>query len=174
MVVAIIGHRKVQDKEDVVGRLYDVLTDLIEKEDASTFLFGSKSQFDSLCWTVVTEMQKIYPHIRRVYVRAEYECVAKFYEDYLLENYEETYYPDKVSGSNELCYVIRNACMIERCDVLLTYYDVNYVPPQKKSKNKMLEPIYANKKPKSGTEMAVRYAKRYKKRVINLYSRQHP
>ena len=171
MTVAFIGHRKVQDKEELVERIYDALTDLIENEGADTFLFGSRSNFNDLCFMVVTEMKKIYPHIRRVYVRADYEKVSKLYEDCLLANYEETYYPDKVRGSNELCYVIRNACMVEACDVLVTYHDENYEPLRKSTKNKMLAPVFAHKTMKSGTKMAVEYAQRQKKRVINVFEK---
>ena len=169
MKVAIVGHRKVQNKEELVGRIYDTLTDLVENQGADTFLFGSKGEFDRLCFDVVTEMRKIYPHIRRVYVRAQYEEITKFYEEYLLENYEETFFPDKVHGSNELCYIVRNFCMIEMCDMLLTYYDDNYLPPSKTTKNKMLAHACCNKKSQSGTCMAVRYAKRRKKKIINLF-----
>ena len=160
MVVAFIGHRKVKDKEALVGRIYDTLTELVENEGADTFLFGDKGEFDKLCHIVVTEMQKIYPHIRRVYVRAEKEEFDKFCEELLLKSYEETYYPDRVRSSHELCYVLRNACMIECCDVLLTYCDPNYEPPRKATKSK---------KSKSGTQMAVEYAKKRKTRVINLF-----
>lgn len=169
MKVAIIGHRTVQDKAEVAGRIYDALTDLVENDGADTFLFGGQGEFDRLCFMVVTEMQKIYSQIKTVYVRAQYEHIQQFYEEYLLEYYDETYYPDKVSGSNELCYVVRNFCMIESCDVLLTYCDSNYLPPSKTTKNKMMAAIYAHKTPNSGTHMAVRYAKKRNKRIINLF-----
>ena len=168
MVVAIIGHRKVQEKESLVERIYDTVTELIENDGADTFLFGSRSEFNNLCYIVVTEIQKIFPHIRRVYVRAErdYDNV-----EHLLDFYEETYFPDRVRGANELCYVLRNGIMIELCDVLLTYCDNNYEPPRKSAKNKMLAPVFENQKPKSGTQMAVQVAKRRRKRVINLFEK---
>ena len=151
MVVAFVGHRKVENKKETVGRIYEALSDLIENEDADTFLFGSRSEFDRLCFRVVTEMKKIYPNIRRVYVRAEWD-----YDDmkYLLENCEETFYPDKVRGAGAKVYVVRNQILIDMCDVLVAYCDPNYHPPTNT---------------KSGTQMAVSYARKKKKRVINLF-----
>ena len=169
MKVAIVGHRKVQNKEELVGRIYDTLTDLVENQGVDTFMFGGKGEFDRLCFDVATEIKKIYPQTKRIYVRAQYEEIAKFYEEYLLENYEETFYPDKVHGSNGLCYVVRNFCMIEMCDILLTYHNDNYLPPSKTTKNKMLALVYCYKRSQSGTHMAVRYAKRRKKTIINLF-----
>ena len=161
MKVAIIGHRKVKDRADTVGRIYDAVTNLIENEGADTFLFGSGSEFDTLCYYVVSELKKIYPDISRVYVSAEWN-----YKDLneLLDSYEDTYCPNKVRGANKLCYVIRNVCMIENCDVLLTYYDDNYEPPRKRTK----VPIEEHKRTKSGTQMAVEYARKKKKRIINV------
>ena len=169
MKVAIIGHRKVQNKGKLVEQIYDTVTDLVENQGVDTFLFGGKGEFDELCFYVITDMQKIYPHIKRVYVRAQHEEISKIYEEHLLQKYEETFYPDKVRGTNELCYVVRNACMIEMCDILLTYYDDNYLPPSKTTKNKMLAVAYCHKKSQSGTAMAVRYAKGRKKTIINLF-----
>ena len=174
MRVAIIGHRKVKNTEVVMWRICETVFDLIVNQGAQIFYFGSRSEFDRLCYAAVSDLQKLYPHVRRVYVRATYEHVEKFYEDYLLEGYEETYYPDSVRGSNELCYVTRNVAMIEACDVLLTYCDPNYEPPRKRTNDKMLAPIDVNKKPKSGTRVAVAFAKKRKKRIINLFEDTPP
>ena len=163
MIVAIIGHRKMQNTDKVVNRICEVVTDLIENEGANTFLFGNKGEFDRLCFIVVTQMQKKYSHIKTVYVRAECEEIDKLFEESLLKKYDETYFPEKVHNSHKLCYVVRNGVMIDLCDVLLTYCDSNYQLPQKRTKNAESKP------PKSGAQMAVQIAKRRKKRIINLF-----
>ena len=115
MRVSVIGHRKVPEGPELVAQIYQTVVDLIVNQGADTFYFGSKSQFNTLCFEIVTELQKKYPYVRRVYVRANYE------------------------------------------------------PPRKRAKNKMMAPIEATKKSKSGTQMAVQYAKSRKKRIINLF-----
>ena len=169
MRVSVIGHRKAPEGPELVVRIYETLFDLIVNQGVDTFYFGSKSRFDTFCFEAVMELRHSYPHVKTVYVRANYEHIEKSYEDYLLESYDETYYPDTVRDSHELCYVIRDAALVEVCDVLLTYCATNYEPPRKTPKNKMMAPVETAKKPKSGTQMAVLFAKKRKKRIINLF-----
>ena len=44
-----IGHRKINETEDLKIRLWDLIEDLILNQNVTTFLFGSKSAFNSLC-----------------------------------------------------------------------------------------------------------------------------
>ncbi|MEF9840764.1 MAG: biotin operon repressor, partial [Lachnospiraceae bacterium] len=39
---------------------------LIVNHNVDTFLFGSRSEFDSLCHSLVTELKEKYPHIKRI------------------------------------------------------------------------------------------------------------
>lgn len=169
MVVAFIGHREIGKTKELVKRLSDVITSLIVQESADTFLFGSKSEFDSLCHSIVSTLKEIYPHIQRVYVRAEYEFIDTSYTDYLLTYYEKTLYPKQVHNSGKLSYVKRNQVMVDRCDVLVTYCDPNYNPPQKNAHNTMSGVVHAQRKNKSGTVFAVTYAQQRKKQIINLF-----
>ena len=82
------GHKKTDETEELKSRLYETIERLITEEKVDTFLFGSKSRFNSLCHTAVTEIKQKYPHIKRIYVRAEYPDIGEDYRDYLLESYE--------------------------------------------------------------------------------------
>lgn len=155
MVVAFIGHRKVEQTEALKERLTEIVTNLIVQENADTFLFGSRSEFDNLCYEIVSKLKETYSNIKRVYVRAEYEYIDRDYTDYLLSFYEETFYPDNVSGAGAKSYVVRNQVMIDMCDVLVIYCDAKYKPTTKT---------------KSGAIMATLYAKKKKKPTINLIS----
>ena len=66
------------------------------QKGVSTFLFGSKSEFDDLSWEVVTKLKETNPYIKRIYVRSAFQHIDKSYEEYLLESYEETYFPTKL------------------------------------------------------------------------------
>ena len=90
------GHRKIDKTPELIERLTKEIKVLITENDVGTFYFGSKSQFDDLCHKVVTGLKEKYPHIKRIYVRAEYPYINENYENYLLKAYEETYYPEKL------------------------------------------------------------------------------
>jgi len=44
-----IGHRTIKETEELRNKLSATIERLITDEKADTFLFGSKSRFDSLC-----------------------------------------------------------------------------------------------------------------------------
>ncbi len=94
-----IGHREINETEELKQQLYNNIESLILKEGVDTFLFGSKSRFNSLCYEQVTELKKEYPYIKRVYVRAEFQKIDEIYKAYLLEHYESSYYPKKIVGA---------------------------------------------------------------------------
>lgn len=153
MQVCFIGHRTIEKTEDTIASLRKTVVTLI-KIGATTFLFGSMSEFDNLAWKVVTELKKEYPCIKRVYVRSAYQYVDEFYENYLLESYEETYFPKKIENAGRYSYVERNYEMIDRSTYCVFYYNENYIPPSKRN---------------SGTKIAYKYALKKKKEIFNLY-----
>ena len=106
-------------------------------EKVDTFLFGSKSRFNSLCLELVTQIKEKYPHIKRVYVRAEYPYISDDYKNYLLESYEDTYFPEKLIGANKASYVERNYEMIDSSRFCIVYYDETYAPTICKSGTKI-------------------------------------
>ena len=101
MRACFIGHRKININTKLVVSLKQTIIALIDK-GVKTFLFGSMSEFDDLSWKTVTALKNKYPFIKRVYVRAAYQCIDKSYEDYLLKSYEETYYPPQVRKSRKI------------------------------------------------------------------------
>ena len=147
-----LGHREINETEELKQRLYCVIEDLILKEKVETFLFVSKSRFNSLCYETVSKIKEKYPDIKRIYVRAEFPNIDQSYQDYLLENYEETYYPAKVVGAGKASYVQRNYDMIEKSYFCVVYFCENDSPKNRKS----------------GTKIALDYAVRKNKKIILL------
>lgn len=147
-----IGHRKIEETSELRGELYEIIEKLIKDEKVDTFLFGSKSRFNDLCHELVTKIKEKYPHIKRVYVRAEYPYIDDNYQAYLLENYEDTYYPEKIIGSGKAAYVERNCEMINNSRFCVVYYDEQNAPTTRKS----------------GTKTALDYAVKHKKDIIKF------
>ncbi|MGN0819294.1 MAG: hypothetical protein ACI4M6_02735 [Christensenellaceae bacterium] len=159
-----IGHRKIENIESVKRLLKQVIVRLLDK-GVTTFFFGSMSDFDDLSWQVVTELKETYSLIKRVYVRSDYQYIDQPYLDYLLEYYEETYFPPKLENAGKCSYVERNYEMIDKSTYCVFYYNKNYVPPfKRKAKRNALPPSRRN----SGTKIAYEYATKNKKIIINL------
>lgn len=146
------GHRTVNETEELKSKLIEIIEKLIVDEKVDTFLFGSKSRFNSLCLELVTEIKEKYPHIKRIYVRAEYPDINEQYTNYLLESYEGTYYPEKILGSGRAAYVERNYEMINKSYYCIVYYNEPNAPTTRKS----------------GTKIALDYAIKKGKQIIVL------
>ena len=146
------GHRKINETEELKLKLIEIIEKLIVDEKVDTFLFGSKSRFNSLCLELVTEMKEKFPHIKRIYVRAEYPDINEHYKSYLLESYEDTYYPEKILNSGRAAYVERNYEMIDKSHFCIVYYDEPNAPTTRKS----------------GTKTALDYAIKKEKQITSL------
>ena len=131
------GHRKINETEELKSKLMEIIEKLIVDEKVDTFLFGSKSRFNSLCLELVTELKEKYPHIKRIYVRAEYPYISEHYKNYLLESYEDTYYPEHIRSSGRAAYVERNYEMINSSKYCIVYYDGSVAPVTRKSGTKI-------------------------------------
>ena len=83
------GHRTIDETEGLKRSLAAAIENLITAEGVDTFLFGSKSRFDSLCLELVTAFKEKYPHLKRVYVRAEYPEITEAYKAYLMKSFED-------------------------------------------------------------------------------------
>ena len=146
------GHRTINETDELRERLREIIEKLIVENSVDTFLFGSKSRFNSLCQETVTKIKEKYPHIKRVYVRAEYPYINEDYKQYLLESYEDTYYPEKILDSGRASYIERNYEMIDNSNYCIVYYDESTAPTIRKS----------------GTKIALDYAVKHKKEIIML------
>ena len=119
------GNRTINETEELKAVLTKIIEKLIVEEKVDTFLFGSKSRFNSLCQETVTALKEKYPYIKRVYVRAEYPYISEEYKSYLFESYEDTYYPEQIIGAGRACYIKRNYEMIENSSFCVVYYKEN-------------------------------------------------
>ena len=174
-----LGHRKIDKTEELKNRLKSIITNLIEEEKVEVFLFGSRSEFNSLCHGIVSELKEKYPHIqRRAYTCRSETCTLENERAYWEEIYshfekcpvtllgveEEIEHKTKwVSGRAQ--YVERNQAMINDSDICVFYYDETYKPPIRKQ----CERSITSYQPKSGTKLAYEYAKQKKKEIINLH-----
>jgi len=144
------GHREINETEELKNKVYACIERLITEENVDTFLFGSKSRFDSLCLELVTKLKEKYSHINRIYVRAEFPYIRDSYRAYLLKYYDDTYYSEKLLGAGRAVYVERNREMIDKSRFCIVYYDEGHAPKTRKS----------------GTKIALDHALKNKKEII--------
>lgn len=158
------GHRNVSEAESLKIKVYEIMENLILHNNVDTFFMGSKSKFDRLCRKAVSELKEKYTHIKRIYIRAEYPDISDSYEKYLLENCEETYYPERAINASKAVYVERNCEMIDKSDYCIVYYKDASLPPRRKNSRRDL----FDYQPKAGTGIAYKYAVQKKKEIINV------
>ncbi len=158
------GHRTINASPELRDKLHQIIENLIVTKGVSCFLFGSKSAFDKLCLSVVTELKQKYPNIRRIYVRAEFPYIDKCYEAYLHQFYEESYYFSTLLHAGKAVYLERNYSMIDHSTYCVVYYDPDYQPPKRKQ-SKYDAVSY---RPNSGTKLAYSYALSKNRQIVNV------
>ncbi len=85
-------------------------------------------------------------------MRAEYPYISEQYKSYLLESYDDTYYPEKIRNSGRASYVERNYEMIDNSYYCIVYYDELCIPTTRRS----------------GTKIALDYAMKKGKTIISV------
>ncbi len=187
-VCSFFGHRKIIDTNELRNRIKNAIVNLIEDFGVSVFLFGSRSEFDTLCHALVTELKNDYPHIqRRAYTCRSESCIlenerAKWEEIYsyfekrpvtLLGVEAEVEHKTKYTAGKAQ-YVERNQAMINDSDYCMFYYDPFYQPPRRKYSKRAI----GDYQPKSGTQLAFDYANQRKRggkelTIINVYEEEN-
>lgn len=178
LACSFIGHRKIEITEELIQKVREVVENLIVKNNVSTFLFGSNSEFNSLCHSIVTELKEKYSDIKRI----AYTCKSEaFIFERERQRWEELYskiehgeihllgFEDEFEHktkyiSGRASYIERNRAMIDNSDYCVFYYDEKYQPKMRKYSKRSI----SDYQPQSGTRLAYNYAKKKGKIVINI------
>lgn len=134
-ICCFIGHRTIEESEELILNLKATLEDLIVNQYFKVFLFGSRSDFDSLCHDIITELKEKYPQIKRIaYTCRSETCTlenerAKWEENYSrlykkevkLLGVEEEYEHKTKYTSGKASYVERNQAMIDDSDLCVLF-----------------------------------------------------
>lgn len=163
MTCCFIGHRRIKHKKELASRLRDNICYLLE-QGVATFLFGDHSEFNTLCYKVVSELREVYPQIRRIHYRTDYPDADAYTMQFLLDGYEDSICPDGVAAAGKAAYVERNQAMIQASDFCVFYFNNEYLPASRKESKKAI----TSYQPKSGTGIAFDYINGvYHKAVID-------
>ena len=58
LACSFFGHRNAMLSEDMKDKLKELIENLILKHNVTNFLFGSRSNFNNTCHTIVTDLKK--------------------------------------------------------------------------------------------------------------------
>lgn len=174
MKCCFIGHRNIDDAQTTYNRLVCELSSIVESLPLRTFLFGSRSDFNDMCHTVVTELRDAYPDIKRIMYSCKSECAcleserehtnqifSKLLKKQIeFQGYEEDYKFPNYLSAGRASYIERNKAMIDDSDICIFYFNEEYT----------------RKNTRSGTAIAYDYAVRLSKKqngkpkIINIFA----
>ncbi len=152
--VCFTGHRKLHVGAKLEKALADTLTELIEKENVTTFYAGGAVGWDTVCEKAVIRLKKKYPFIRLVLILpCPAEEQTKFWNDeeralyYKILRYADA--AECVSAKYfKGCMKLRNERLVLLSDKCVCYYDGVT---------------------KGGTSQTVRIAEKCGLEIINLF-----
>lgn len=172
--IAVFGHRKIdkEDKNYLESSTLSIFEEFILMGD-KTFLFGSNSEFNDLCYITITNLQSKYSGVKRIGYLCASEIAFTLEEK---DNYIKYIEKGNSKGKNIKIYehikqfefeninlyIERNKKMIDDADVCIFYYKQN-----KETKN------HKGQITNSGTKIALEYAEFKNKEIIiinyNIY-----
>ena len=161
---SFFGHRDTPQTEELKQKVRETVERLIVEERVDTFLSGSRSNFDELCYIVVTELKEKYPHIQRIAYLCKHEsgCLAgegkdeqrRIKEltgrDVYVREFEDIKKSDRVNSAGRAAYVERNYWMINDSNFVVVHLEEG------------------RNDGKSGTRLAYKYSLRQKKSMITV------
>lgn len=119
MTVSFIGHR--DTPQNIKGVLRNLLIDLIERHNATTFYVGNQGSFDNIVISVLRELKSLYPNIDYAVVIA---YMPRENEKSLTDL--PTLYPHGLETvPPKYAIASRNRWIIENSDILVSYVTHN-------------------------------------------------
>lgn len=177
-VCSFFGHRKIEKNNEIIEKLSKIVEDLIVNKNVRTFLFGTKSEFNTLCHSIVSRVKEKYTYIKRIgypcksetfFLENEKEKFKKIYRELLNDDseiyaVEEIKHFKSIDAACKASYVERNFAMIDDSDFCVFYYNNSYKPKAKGNKRSKMYDY----QPNSGTKIAYEYANKKHKAIINI------
>ena len=145
------GHSDVDITDDLIARTRIEIGKAIE-DSVRIFLFGGRSDFDDLCYDLVTEKKNDNPqlNIKRVFCFALDKQLRKPPRWYVPKEYEALECPTKDFDYWYTAIYYRNLAMIDQSDLIL---------------------FWVEERENSGAYKTYRYAVKKHKRIVNLFTR---
>lgn len=146
---SVFGHREIEITQNLKVKIKLTFEDLIKKENVKYFYFGGFGEFDNLCWEIVSDLKKQYPHIYRIFCLSDprHQRLSKRPKWLKDDDYEEITYLDLGFDYWYSRLYYRNCEMINRSDFVV---------------------FYVKHTERSGAYKAMQYAKKTNKHILNI------
>ncbi len=138
------GHRG-GDYGEYRGYIEFLIRDLIERGNVTQFYSGGRGNFDRLCSEIVGELRKEYPQIKNTLVLSYIPQKKENFE--LPKRYDDTVYLLEKSVPPRYAIIKTNEAMVNKADFVVVAIAYDW----------------------GGAWRAYEYARRKKKRIINVY-----
>lgn len=149
-ICSCFGHSDVTVTEDLTERTRKEIEKAIA-DGVRFFLFGGRSDFDDLCYDLVTEQKNANPQLglKRVFCFPLCKQLRKPPIWFIPKEYEAKVCPDKEFDYWYTSIYYRNLAMIDRSDLVL---------------------FWVEKRENSGAYKTYRYAVKKHKKIVNLFA----
>lgn len=145
MIITFFGHSNCLFNDDIKKQLKNILLDEIIKNPTSKFYLGGYGDFDGLCLRTLRELKHDFPSIEILFITpyldknySKLELAKHYYDDVI--------FPPIESVPRKFAILKRNEWMVEQADLVIVYVKYSW----------------------GGAAKALEYAKRKKKRIINI------
>ena len=145
MTITFFGHSNCLFNDDIKEQLKNILVGEIIKNPTCKFYLGGYGDFDGLCLRTLKDLKNDFPDIELIFITPYLDKnyskleLAKYY-------YDDVIFPPIESVPRKFAILKRNEWMVKQADLVIAYVKYSW----------------------GGAAKALEYAKRKKKRIINI------
>ncbi len=145
MIITFCGHSQAIFTDEEKSVLRNILVDEINKNPTCKFYLGGYGDFDGLCLRTLKELKNDFPEIELIFITP---YLDKNYSklEFAKYHYDDIIFPPLESVPRKFAILKRNEWMVEQADLVIAYVKYSW----------------------GGAAKALEYAKRKKKRIINI------
>ena len=145
MIITFCGHSQVIFTNEEKSLLRNILLDEIIKNPTCKFYLGGYGDFDGLCLRTLKDLKNDFPDIELIFITP---YLDKNYSklEFAKYHYDDVIFPPLESVPRKFAILKRNEWMVEQADLVIAYVKYSW----------------------GGAAKALEYAKRKKKRIINI------
>ena len=145
MIITFFGHSNCLFNDDIKKQLKNILLDEIIKNPTCKYYLGGYGDFDGLCLKTLRELKHYFPTIEILFITP---YLDKNYSklEFAKNHYDDVIFPPLESVPRKFAILKRNEWMVNESGLVIAYVMYSW----------------------GGAAKALEYAKRKKKRIINI------
>ena len=149
MMISFVGHAFVANRREVKEKVKKQLRRVLSRSERITCYLGGRGDFDELCAEACRDLKREFGGIETVYVTPDIRLGAqlRIKDMERMGLYDASVYPPIEKTPPRFAIIKRNEWMMESADLIIAYVSHEY----------------------GGAFRALRFAKRRKKEIVNLF-----